>query len=182
MLRLSLLLLFVAGNCLCFSGNFVCSSFGLGRSFSALQSGGRGLPELPRRGSTHRLYSDNDGASSKGEGSDLPEKSDSIDWDEEWKKVKSGEIKPVEPGLAPVSETDKILFKVKNTISSVAKRGPAIKLQPVKMTSFDTGDWKFWLLLVLLCSFGVSFISAVSMDGGSMYENSRLASDLDVYI
>ncbi|GMI17752.1 hypothetical protein TrLO_g14854 [Triparma laevis f. longispina] len=82
---------------------------------------------------------------------------ETFDWDADWKRVTSGEIKPTEAGLQPPTFLEKKAIELKNTITPD---------KPIKITPPNTNDWRLWAGLIFLFSIGVSFLGAVNGGGG----------------
>jgi len=89
-----------------------------------------------------------------------------FDWDEDWKRVVRGEIKPVEKGLAPPSEVEKVVLKAKKKAKEIQSSLP--KVQPARQGRVGFADkdkdWKFWVGILAVLSIGTSVLS--SSNGG----------------
>lgn len=102
------------------------------------------------------------------EESDFPPEEDggydsTIDWDSEWKKVvqNEGKANSPRPGqdfykseaeIAAIKATNKAAAKASEVTSSVTNKLP-------QLNSF-TGDWKFWIAVLVIVSIGLSVLSA----------------------
>jgi len=95
--------------------------------------------------------------------SEFEESGSTIDWDSEWKKVvledESSAVSR-EPGRAAWTDADRAKHKV--TIVAMDAKIAAGKVTK-SMPSVDslTGDWRFWLGVIAVISFGSAFIGSV---------------------
>lgn len=89
----------------------------------------------------------------------------SVDWDAEWKKVVEDRDQPAErPGkyktqaeIAAIKATNKV---AKNVYE--ASREAKSKLPSAPSIRSLQGDWRFWIGMLLIVSFGLSTLSATS--------------------
>eukprot|EP00587_Corethron_hystrix_P012052 CAMPEP_0113302014 /NCGR_PEP_ID=MMETSP0010_2-20120614/3001_1 /TAXON_ID=216773 ORGANISM="Corethron hystrix, Strain 308" /NCGR_SAMPLE_ID=MMETSP0010_2 /ASSEMBLY_ACC=CAM_ASM_000155 /LENGTH=120 /DNA_ID=CAMNT_0000155729 /DNA_START=274 /DNA_END=636 /DNA_ORIENTATION=+ /assembly_acc=CAM_ASM_000155 len=91
----------------------------------------------------------------------------SIDWDSEWKKVLNDEGQPVqrEPGRAAWNEGDRLKQKVKlATLDATILATKAKKSATSLNASALTSDWKFWVGIIALLSFGSAFIGTMGQE------------------
>jgi len=107
------------------------------------------------------------------EGSDIPREDEvigeqyegSVDWDDEWKKVVQNRDQPEErPGkyksqaeIATIKATNKV---AKNVYE--ASQEAKAKLPTAPSIRSLQGDWRFWIGILLIVSFGLSVLSATS--------------------
>ncbi|GMH92750.1 hypothetical protein TrST_g5189 [Triparma strigata] len=88
--------------------------------------------------------------------SDSSDPPSDFDWDADWKRVTSGEIKPKEKGLKPPSFLEKKAVQIKKSVTPQT---------PIKITPPSTSDPKLWIGLILLFALGVNFLGAVNGGG-----------------
>jgi hypothetical protein len=136
-------------------------------SFQLRPALGRASTKYPLRHSTS-LRSENPNKES-----DLPREEEvvgdqyqgSVDWDAEWKKVvENRDQPPTRPGnykspaeIAAIKATNKVaknVFDASQDMKSNLPSAPSIRsLQ---------GDWRFWIGIIAILSFGLSILSATS--------------------
>lgn len=88
-----------------------------------------------------------------------------VDWDAEWKKVVEDRDQPKErPGnyktqaeIAAIKATNKVAKNVYD-----ASREAKAKLPSASSFRSLQGDWRFWIGILLIVSFGLSLLSATS--------------------
>ena len=96
-------------------------------------------------------------------GSDIYE--GSVDWDAEWKKVVENRDQPAQrPGkykseaeIAAIKVTNKVAKNVFDASQEMKSKMPAVP----NMRSLQ-GDWRFWIGILVIVSFGLSILSATS--------------------
>ena len=89
----------------------------------------------------------------------------SVDWDAEWKKVVENKDQPDErPGnyksqaeISAIKATNKVAKNVFDASQEMKSKMPAAP----NMTSLQ-GDWRFWIGILVIVSFGLSILSATS--------------------
>lgn len=89
----------------------------------------------------------------------------SVDWDDEWKKVVQDQGQPARrPGnyksqaeIATIKATNKV---AKNVFE--ASKEAQAKLPSAPSFRSLQGDWRFWIGMLLIVSFGLSILSATS--------------------
>lgn len=89
----------------------------------------------------------------------------SVDWDDEWKKVVQDRDQPVErPGkyksqaeIATIKATKKVAKNVYD-----ASQEAKAKLPSAPSIRSLQGDWRFWIGMLLIVSFGLAALSATS--------------------
>jgi len=90
----------------------------------------------------------------------------SVDWDSEWKKVVQDRDQPSQrPGkykseaeIAAIKATNKVaknVYQATNEMKSNMPSAPSIRSMQ--------GDWRFWIGILVIVSFGLSLLSATSM-------------------
>jgi len=99
--------------------------------------------------------------------SEFEVKESTIDWDGEWKQVLENQDSSVtrDPGRTAWTDADRAKHKV--TIAAMDAKIAAKKAtNSLQIPSVDslTGDWRFWLGLIALISFGSAFIGTVGQD------------------
>mmetsp|Transcript_21094 Transcript_21094/g.50906 ORF Transcript_21094/g.50906 Transcript_21094/m.50906 type:complete len:182 (-) Transcript_21094:326-871(-) len=129
---------------------------------------GRAMPNSNALRSFTSLYNEN-----PNKGSDTPREEEvvgdqyegSVDWDAEWKKVVDDRDQPSQrPGnykspaeIAAIKATNKVaknVFDASQDMKSNLPSAPSIRsLQ---------GDWRFWIGILVILSFGLSILSATS--------------------
>lgn len=106
-------------------------------------------------------------------GSDMPSEEEvvgeqyegSVDWDAEWKKVVEDRDQPVDrPGkyktqaeIAAIQATNKVAKNVFDASRDMKASMPS----PPSIRSLQ-GDWRFWIGIIAIVSFGLSILSATS--------------------
>jgi len=96
----------------------------------------------------------------------------SVDWDAEWKKVVNEQDQPSQrPGkykseaeIAVIKATNKVAKNVYDASREAKKNIPSAP----SIRSLQ-GDWKFWIGILLVVSFGLSILSATSPTNDSFY-------------
>ena len=89
----------------------------------------------------------------------------SVDWDAEWKKVVKNQDQPAErPGkyktpaeIAAIKTTNKVAKNVFDASQEMKSKMPEVP----NMMALQ-GDWRFWIGILLIFSFGLSILSATS--------------------
>ena len=89
----------------------------------------------------------------------------SVDWDAEWKKVVANQDQPSErPGnyktpaeIAAIKATNKVAKNVFDASQEMKSKMP----EAPNMMALQ-GDWRFWIGILLIFSFGLSILSATS--------------------
>ncbi|KAL7440780.1 hypothetical protein ACHAXM_007463 [Skeletonema potamos] len=89
----------------------------------------------------------------------------SVDWDAEWKKVVQNQDQPAQrPGsyktqaeIAAIKATNKVAKNVFDASQEMKSKMPAAP----NMMSLQ-GDWRFWIGILVIVSFGLSILSATS--------------------
>lgn len=89
----------------------------------------------------------------------------SVDWDAEWKKVVQNQDQPAQrPGsyktqaeIAAIKATNKVAKNVFDASQEMKSKMPAAP----NMMSLQ-GDWRFWIGIMVIVSFGLSILSATS--------------------
>ena len=89
----------------------------------------------------------------------------SVDWDAEWKKVVENRDQPEKrPGeykspaeIAAIKATNKVAKNVFDASQEMKSKMP----QAPSMRSLQ-GDWRFWIGILVIVSFGLSILSATS--------------------
>ena len=89
----------------------------------------------------------------------------SVDWDAEWKKVVENRDQPAKrPGeyksqaeIAAIKATNKVAKNVFDASQEMKSKMPAAP----NMRSLQ-GDWRFWIGILVIVSFGLSILSATS--------------------
>lgn len=89
----------------------------------------------------------------------------SVDWDAEWKKVVKNQDQPAErPGnykspaeIAAIKATNKVAKNVFDASQEMKSKMP----DAPNMMALQ-GDWRFWIGILLIVSFGLSILSATS--------------------
>ena len=89
----------------------------------------------------------------------------SVDWDAEWKKVVANQDQPSErPGnykspaeIAAIKATNKVAKNVFDASQEMKSNMP----EAPNMMALQ-GDWRFWIGILLIFSFGLSILSATS--------------------
>jgi hypothetical protein len=89
----------------------------------------------------------------------------SVDWDDEWKKVVQDRDQPAErPGkyksqaeIATIKATNKVAKNVYD-----ASQEAKAKLPSAPSIRSLQGDWRFWIGMLLIVSFGLAALSATS--------------------
>jgi len=99
--------------------------------------------------------------------SEFEVKESTIDWDSEWKQVLENQGSSVtrDPGRAAWTDADRAKHKV--TIAAMDAKIAAKKAtNSLSLPSVDslTGDWRFWLGIIALLSFGSAFIGTIGQD------------------
>ncbi len=89
----------------------------------------------------------------------------SVDWDAEWKKVVKNQDQPAErPGNyktpAEIAATKQINKVAKNVFDASQEMKSKMPEAP-SMRSLQ-GDWRFWIGILVIVSFGLSILSATS--------------------
>ncbi|KAL7543323.1 hypothetical protein ACHAXR_012635 [Thalassiosira sp. AJA248-18] len=94
----------------------------------------------------------------------------SVDWDSEWKKVVENKDQPSQrPGkyksqaeISAIKTTNKVaknVFDATNEMKESLPKAPSIRsLQ---------GDWRFWIGIIVIVSFGLSLLTASSPPPGN---------------
>ena len=88
----------------------------------------------------------------------------SVDWDAEWKKVVKNQDQPAErPGnyktpaeIAAIKATNKVAKNVFDASQEMKSKMPAPNMMALQ------GDWRFWIGIMVIVSFGLSILSATS--------------------
>lgn len=91
----------------------------------------------------------------------------SVDWDSEWKKVVEDRDQPPErPGkyksqaeIAAIKATNKVAKNVYDASREAKKNLPSAP--NINIRSLQ-GDWRFWIGILLVVSFGLSILSATA--------------------
>lgn len=89
----------------------------------------------------------------------------SVDWDAEWKKVVKNQDQPSErPGqyktqaeIAAIKATNKVAKNVFDASQEMKSKMP----EAPNMMALQ-GDWRFWIGILVIVSFGLSILSATS--------------------
>lgn len=112
---------------------------------------------------TSRLYSDQDNREEEIVGDKYE---GSVDWDAEWKKVVNDQNQPAErPGkyksqveISAIKATNKVAKNVYDASKDMKASMPS----PPSIRSLQ-GDWRFWIGIIVILSFGLSILTATSM-------------------
>jgi len=109
----------------------------------------------------------------RNKGSDIPREEEvigdqyegTVDWDDEWKKVVQERGQPVKRPGQYKSEAEIAAIKATNKVAkNVYSATQEAKAKLPSATSFRSlqGDWRFWIGILLIVSFGLSTLSATS--------------------
>ncbi|KAL3823401.1 hypothetical protein ACHAXA_004276 [Cyclostephanos tholiformis] len=140
----------------CFSPS---STFGLSTTRTNSNYAGRQFA------TTSLLYSENPNKGSSEEEIVGEQYEGSVDWDAEWRKVVQNRDQPTQrPGsykspveIAAIKATNKVaknVFDASQDMKSSLPSAPSIRsLQ---------GDWRFWIGIIVILSFGLSILTATS--------------------
>ena len=90
----------------------------------------------------------------------------SIDWDNEWKKVVQDKDQPKQrPGKYKSQPEIAATKAVNNVAKNVYDASRDIKASMPKAPSIRSlqGDWRFWIGILVIVSFGLSLLTATSV-------------------
>lgn len=109
----------------------------------------------------------------RNKGSDIPREEEvigdqyegTVNWDDEWKKVVQDRDQPVKRPGSYKSQAEIATIKATNKVAkNVFDASREAKAKLPSATSFRSlqGDWRFWIGILLIVSFGLSILSATS--------------------
>merc|ERR1712232_828961 len=87
----------------------------------------------------------------------------SIDWDAEWKKVVEDRDQPLQrPGKYKSQPEIAAIKGINKTAKNVFEASQELKSKLPQATNIRSlqGDWKFWIGVIFILSFGLSILSA----------------------
>ena len=125
------------------------------------------------------------------DGGEDAEGSASVDWDSEWKKVsvkasEESSLREQPRGLDDMSEIERNTVRATRRVSNLGqqavkkaedltKQPPKVKVPKVKVPKVKvkvptwkraSKDWRFWLGLLVVLSFGTQLLTALTQNGG----------------
>jgi len=92
----------------------------------------------------------------------------SVDWDSEWKKVVNDRDQPAERPGKYKSQAEIAAIKATNKVAkNVFDASQDMKANIPSVPSIDSlkGDWRFWIGMIVILSFGLSLLTATSLQG-----------------
>lgn len=98
----------------------------------------------------------------------------SIDWDAEWKKVVENRDQPAKRPGKYKSQVEIAAIKATNKVAkNVYDASKDMKANMPSMPSIRSlqGDWRFWIGMILIVSFGLSILSVTSSGNTSVNES-----------
>ena len=88
----------------------------------------------------------------------------SVDWDAEWKKVVEDRDQPKQRPGQYKSQVEIEAIKATNKVAkNVFQASQEVKSNTVQNWSSLKGDWKFWIGILVIVSFGLSILTATSV-------------------
>ena len=88
----------------------------------------------------------------------------SVDWDAEWKKVIEDRDQPKQRPGQYKSQVEIEAIKATNKVAkNVFQASQEVKSNTVQNWSSLKGDWKFWIGILVIVSFGLSILTATSV-------------------